>query len=103
MKLLFGLGICAVLALAGCVTERPTAFPHFDSNNTITLGPGQSVILARGQTARVPFGTMVIQPGPGGSAITLNGQKNTVNAGAGAIVTAPADATGLADNVVIAR
>jgi hypothetical protein len=89
--------------LAGCATETPRAFPYFDQDHTITLTAGQSVILARGQRAKAPFGTVVIQPGPGGSAVTLNGQKNTVNAFPGVIVSAPADATGPADNLVIVK
>jgi hypothetical protein len=84
-------------------SDKPIGFPAFDRDHTITLGPGQSVILARGQTARVPFGTAVIQSGPGGKAVTINGQKNTVNAGAGVIVSAPVDASGPADNLVIVK
>lgn len=103
MKNRFGFGICAALTLAGCATDRPSAFPQFDHEHTITLSAGQSVILARGQSAKVPFGSIVVQPGPGGSAVTLNGQKNTVNAGPGAIVSVPVDATGPADNLVIVK
>jgi hypothetical protein len=95
--------IGAALLLAGCATEKPNGFPQFDRDNTITLGPGQSVILARGQTVKVPFGSAVIQPGPGGSAVILNGQKNTVAAAAGAIVTVPVNAAGPADNLVVSK
>jgi hypothetical protein len=93
----------AVVVLAGCATEAPRAFPYFDPDYTITLAAGQSVILARGQRAKAPFGTAVIQPGPGGGAVTLNGQKNTVNASPGVIVSVPAEATGPADNLVIVK
>lgn len=77
--------------------------PAFDETQTVTLSAGQRVVLARGQTAKVPYGTTVVQPGPNGSGVVLAGQKNTVEASAGVIVTVPADASGPADNVVVAR
>ncbi len=89
--------------LTGCATEAPRAFPYFDREHTITLAAGQSVILARGQKAKIPYGSIVIQPAAGGRAITLNGQKNTVDAGPGVIVSVPVDATGPADNVVTVK
>ncbi len=91
------------MLILGAIAGKPDSFPTFDKNHTITLRPGDSVILARGQRANVPFGTSVIQPGPGGGAAVLKGQKNTVDAGAGVIVTVPVDATGPADNVVVAK
>lgn len=103
MTIQFRIGMCSLLLLAGCVTEKPGGLPQFDENRTITLGAGQSVILARGQRAKTPSGTTVIQPGPGGNAVMINGQNNTVNAGAGVIVSVSANATGPADNIVIAQ
>ncbi len=85
------------------ITQKLHSFPEFDGEHSITLSAGQSVILARGQTAKAPPGTTVIQPGPGGSVANINGQKNTVHAGPGVIVTVAANASGLADNLVIAK
>jgi hypothetical protein len=84
-------------------TQNSHSFPEFDGEHSITLRAGQSVILARGQTAKVPAGTAVLQPGPGGSGANINGQKNTVNAGPGVIVTVATDASGPADNLVIVK
>jgi hypothetical protein len=103
MNTRYGFGLCAALMLAGCAAEAPTAFPYFDQGQTITLSAGQSVILARGQRAKAPFGVTVIEPGPGGSTVILKGQKNTVNARPGVIVTVPTDATGPADNFVVVK
>jgi len=100
MKLLFPILFIASLALASQSGQPASGFPQFDSNNTITLRAGQSVILAGGQTAKVPYGTVVSQPG-GGTA-TLKGQKNTIRAGGGVIVSVPVGASGPADNLVVA-
>ena len=85
------------------VAGKPHGFPEFDDQHSIVLSAGQSVILARGQKAKVPYGTSVVQPGPGGRAVTLNGQMNTIDAGPGVIVTVPANASGPADNLVIVK
>jgi hypothetical protein len=103
MKTRYSLRLCAALMLAGCATKTPTASPYFDQEQTITLGAGQSVILARGQSAKAPFGVTVIGPGPGGTSVILNGQKNTVNSHPGVIVSVPTDATGPADNLIVVK
>lgn len=59
------------------------------------------MILAAGQTAEVPYGTAVREPG--GGSIIINGQKNTINATGGVIVSVPVSATGPADNIVTAK
>lgn len=67
----------------------------------IQLAPGQSITLVSGQSIKVPSGTTVQLPNSGGS-MTLTGDNNTVNTIAGAVVSAPANATGPADNTVVA-
>jgi hypothetical protein len=66
----------------------------------LILKAGQSAILVGGQSARFPGGTTVSCPG--GGTVTVQGHHNTVNATAGTIVAVPLNATGEADNVVIA-
>ena len=92
-----------MLVLASIAAEKPQSFPEFDSKHTITLRPGQSVILAAGQKANAPYGTTVVQPGAGGQVIQINGQKNMVDAGPGVIVSVPVDAGGPADNIIRVR
>jgi len=101
MKFVLPLALCAVIASTAVPTKQGNGFPQFDADHTITLSAGQSVILASGQKAKVPYGTTVSQPG-GGSAM-LNGHGNKVNATGGAIVSVPVDAAGSADNTVIAK
>jgi len=95
--------VSSILLLAGCASDPVVGFPAFNKDHVIVLTAGQSVILARGQRALVPFGSSVIQPGPKHNEVTLNGQKNTVYTEAGAIVTVPVDAAGTSDNIVIAK
>ena len=85
------------------VAKSQNDFPVFDDQHSITLTAGQSVILARGQTAKVPAGTVIIQPGPNANGFNIQGQRNTVNAGAGVIVCVSIDASGAADNLVTAK
>jgi hypothetical protein len=67
-----------------------------------TLAPGQSItLLTSGESIMVPSGTTV--QSTNGSSITVNGDNNTINTSIGAIVSAPASATGSADNTVIAQ
>lgn len=70
------------------------------TNTPTTLAAGQSVTLASGESIEVPSGTTVQS---NGSTVTLNGDHNTVHTAAGAVVSAPASATGAADNTVIAN
>jgi hypothetical protein len=65
-----------------------------------TLAAGQTVTLAAGQMLLVPAGTTVTS---GTNSSSLQGQLNTVSAAAGAVVSVPANATGPADNVVMAH
>ena len=101
MKVLIPLAILAAVGVASHSTDSTNGFPQFDGDHTITLRAGQSVILASGQKAKVPYGTAVREPG-GGSAV-LKGHGNNVNATGGVIVSVPVDAVGPADNIVIAK
>jgi len=67
-----------------------------------TLAPGQSItLLTSGESIKVPSGTTI--QSTNGSFITVNGDNNTINTSVGAVVSAPASATGPADNTVIAQ
>jgi len=101
---------CAVEARSGTpkAEQSPAlvagaSFPHFDEKGFITLSPGQSIILAGGQTALVPFGTTVVFPAATPGSANILGQKNTVHAFPGTIVAVPINAFGPADNVVFAK
>lgn len=96
------LGICVALMLLACATERSTARPYFDQENTITLGAGRSVILAHNQRIKVQSGAVAAYPPSASGGMILNGHGETLCIHPGAIVSAPADATGSADNLVIA-
>ena len=67
---------------------------------TRTLGAGQSYPIGPNQTFYVPSYT-VIDSSSG--RVTITGHKNTVNVAVGAVVTAAADASGPADNLVISH
>ena len=67
---------------------------------TRTLGAGQSYPIGPNQTFYVPS-TTVVDSSTG--RVTITGHKNTVTAAVGAVVTAPADATGPSDNLVISH
>jgi hypothetical protein len=66
------------------------------------LSPGKSITLAKGQSIEVPAGTTIYSPS-NGSTININGEHNTANVPAGSIASAPANATGPADNTVNAN
>jgi len=95
----YAISMALLLGLSSCATQPAGWVPQFDSSNTIVLRPGQSIILAKGQTAKVPFGTAVHMVN--GGSVTLMGHMNTINAAGGVIVSVPVDATGPADNVVL--
>lgn len=67
---------------------------------TRTLGAGQSYAIGPNQTFYVPSNTVVDSSS---GRVTITGHKNTVTATVGAVVTAPADATGPADNLVVSH
>lgn len=97
IHLLIGSGLC-LAALVGCGGGGDNAPANPVPS---VLLAGQSVTLTSGETINVPKGTVI--SGPGGNIVNLSGDNNTVNTSAGAIVSAPASATGPADNVVIAK
>ena len=65
-----------------------------------TLVAGQTVTLNAGDKVLVLAGTTVSTPD--GNKIVLSGHSNTTNVRAGSTVSVPANATGAADNLVIA-
>ncbi|MES2260996.1 MAG: hypothetical protein V4724_20960 [Pseudomonadota bacterium] len=101
IKLVIAGVLCAVV-LAGCGggSGEPPSTAGSESPQT-TLLAGQSVTLSAGQTINVPKGTIVNVPG--GNTVNFAGDNSQVNTSAGAIVTAPASATGPADNIVVAK
>lgn len=66
----------------------------------LVLSAGQTAILVAGQSARFPAGTTLCVPN--GQNVKVFGQKNTVNATPGTIIAVPLNASGEADNIVIA-
>ncbi len=64
----------------------------------ITLAPGSTYTMPANTSVLVPSGTTV--SAPNGSSVTIDGSDNTVNTQVGAVVTVPATATGVANNVV---
>ena len=84
--------LCAVCAsVAGC---------GGDSGDPDTLAAGQSATIKQGQTLHVPSDTVVDQ---GSNRVVITGHQNTVHVTAGAVVEVQADASGPADNLVIAN
>jgi hypothetical protein len=91
--------ILRTFALAGALCMGLAACDGDDTiPQTRTLGAGQSYTIGPNQTFYVPSNTVVDSTS---GRVTITGHKNTVNASVGAVVTAPADATGPADNLVI--
>lgn len=65
------------------------------------LAAGKSIVLGSGQSVAVPSGTTIVAPD--GTTITLKGHRNVVNTTTGAVITVSYEATGPADNIVIAK
>jgi hypothetical protein len=65
-----------------------------------TLSAGQSATIGHGQTLHVPSDTII---DPSGSHFTIMGHQNTIHVNAGVVVAVQADASGAADNLVIAN
>ena len=88
-SILLATTLCAALAACGGEGSDPD-----------TLSAGQSATIGHGQTLHVPSGTSIDS---NGSHITITGHQDTVHVSAGAVVTVQSDATGPADNLVIAN
>lgn len=71
---------------------------HSSISHLAALQPGQSVTLSADSDIYVPAGTSIVSPN--GSTITINGSNNSVNVVVNSTVTAPANATGPANNLV---
>ena len=65
------------------------------------LAAGESIVLGSGQSVAVPSGTTIVWPD--GTKVTLKGHQNIVNTTTGAVITVSQEATGPADNIVIAK
>ncbi len=65
------------------------------------LAAGNSIVLGSGQSVAVPSGTTIVWPD--GTKVTLKGHHNIVKTTSGAVVTVSYEATGPADNIVIAE
>ena len=87
--ILLAAALCAALAACGGEDGGPE-----------TLGPGQSATIEHGQTLHVPSDTII---DPSGSHFTIIGHQNTIHVSAGVVVAVQADASGAADNLVIAN
>lgn len=88
-----------IASLAGCGGGGGSGGTPADGSSA-TLAPAQTLTLASGETVLVPAGTVVTEPG--GALIAINGDHNLLSAAAGAVLRAPATATGPADNEVVA-
>lgn len=83
-----------VFLLSGCGGSTGDSGP-------VVLAAGQTVTLTSGQSIKVPPGTTVKDTS--NNVITLSGHNNTLNTVAGAVAAAPANATEVADNLVVAK
>jgi len=93
--------ILRTITLAGALCMGLAACGGDDTiPQTRTLVAGQSYTIGPNQTFYVPSNT-VVDSSTG--RVTITGHKNTVTASVGAVVTAPADATGASDNLVISH
>lgn len=101
-QLLIALACAGLTACGGGYDAGPAAgLPAPTAPGTPSvLAAGKSVILNAGQSVMVPPGTVV--RGTNNTVITINGHLNTVHTTPGATVTVPADASGAADNTIIA-
>ena len=81
--------LCACLAACGGESSDPD-----------TLSAGQSATIGHGQTLHVPSDTLI---DPSGSHFTLIGHQNTIHVDAGVVIAVQADASGAADNLIIAN
>jgi hypothetical protein len=81
--------LCASLAACGG-----------DGSDPDTLSAGQSATIHSGQTLHVPSDTII---DPSGSHFTIMGHGNTITVAAGVVVAVQADASGAADNLVVAH
>ncbi|MBJ7310814.1 hypothetical protein ACFOLJ_18520 [Rugamonas sp. CCM 8940] len=101
-QFLLALACAGLAACGGGYDAGPAAgLPASTAPGTPSaLTAGKSIILNAGQTVMVPAGTVV--RGTNNTVITVNGHLNTVRTTPGATVTVPADASGAADNTVIA-
>ena len=87
------------LALLCAVAASVTACGGDDSDPD-TLSAGQSATIHAGQTLHVPSDTII---DPSGSHFTIIGHGNTIDVAAGVVVAVQADASGAADNSVVAH
>lgn len=70
---------------------------NIEWSSSINLSAGQTVTLTAGSYVYVPSGTTVTS---GGSVVTIYGHNNTFHTRAGAVVSAPSNASGASDNLV---
>ncbi|SFM42390.1 hypothetical protein [Rugamonas rubra] len=101
-QLLTALAFAGLSACGGGYDAGPAAglpLPTI-SGKPAVLAAGKSVILNAGQSVMVPAGTVV--RGTNNTVITIKGNLNTVHTTPGATVSVPADASGPADNTIIA-
>lgn len=87
--ILLAAALCAGLAACGGEGSDPD-----------TLSAGQSATIGHGQTLHVPSDTII---DPSGSHFTIMGHQNTIHVNAGVVVAVQADASGPADNLVVAN
>jgi hypothetical protein len=95
LKRILATMLVASAALAGCGGGGTS-----DEPANVTLTGGQQVTMAAGEIAYAPSGFTVNDHG---TITTSNVHHNTAHVKAGAVVTVPPDASGPADNEIIAQ